>query len=73
MKNNINEPQSDLPKLASPAQRALAGAGYVRLEQFSSVTEAEIMKLHGMGPKALRILRQALAAKGLSFATGSDE
>lgn len=62
---------SDLPKLSSPARRALANAGYLRLEQFSKLTEAEILKLHGMGPKALEQIRQALAAKGQSFADGS--
>jgi hypothetical protein len=66
------EPESDLPAgLAAPARRALAAAGYVRLEQLSRVGEAEIMKLHGMGPKALEQLRQALAARGLSFADAS--
>ncbi len=61
--------ESDLPaKLAQPARRALAGAGYTRLEQLTQVTENEIMQLHGMGPKALGQLRHALAEKGLSFA-----
>lgn len=60
---------SDLPKgLARPAQRALASAGYTRLEQFTRVTEAEVLKLHGMGPKAMDTLREALAARGMSFA-----
>ena len=64
---------SDLPTgLAKPAQRALAGAGYVRLKQFTRVSEAEIMKLHGMGPKALDQIRRALAAKGLSFKEKRD-
>ena len=54
--------------LSKPAQRALAGAGYVRLEQLAAVREAELLKLHGMGPKGLRILRSALQARGLSFA-----
>ncbi|WP_321166714.1 DNA-directed RNA polymerase subunit alpha C-terminal domain-containing protein [Paenibacillus sp. Soil787] len=58
-------------KLSSPARRALASAGYLRLEQFSKLTEAEILKLHGMGPKALKQIRQALAAKGQSFDDGS--
>jgi hypothetical protein len=53
--------------LARPAQRALTAAGYVRLEQFTEVSEDEILKLHGMGPKAMDLLRRALAAKGLSF------
>jgi DNA-directed RNA polymerase alpha subunit len=65
---------SDLPTgLAKPAQRALAGAGYARLEQFTRVSEAEIMKLHGMGPKALDQIRRALAARGLSFKEKRDD
>jgi hypothetical protein len=60
---------SDLPaKLASPARRALVGAGYLRLEQLTQVSQAELMRLHGMGPKALGQLRQAMAEKGLAFA-----
>lgn len=60
------------PKLAAPAQRALAGAGYTHLEQLTKVTEAELGKLHGMGPNALKTLRQALADNGLSFATDTQ-
>jgi predicted flap endonuclease-1-like 5' DNA nuclease len=46
----------------------LMAAGYTRLEQLTSITEAEILKLHGVGPKAIRILRETLAEKGWSFA-----
>jgi len=64
-----DEPESDFPGgLAAPARRALAGAGYSRLEQLSRVNEAEIKQLHGIGPNALDQLRRALAARGLSFA-----
>lgn len=64
--------ESDLPAgLSRPAQRALAAAGYVRLEQFPSVTEADLLKLHGMGPKAITTIREALAARGMSFADRS--
>ncbi|HCT75196.1 MAG TPA: DNA-binding protein [Micromonosporaceae bacterium] len=48
--------------LGKPAERALAGAGYTRLDQLTKVSEAELHGLHGMGPKALERLRQALAA-----------
>jgi DNA-directed RNA polymerase alpha subunit len=58
---------TDLPKLAAPARRALAGAGYTRLEDLTQVTEAEVRKLHGMGPNAVEALRNALAERGLSF------
>ena len=54
--------------VAAPAQRALAGAGFSTLDQLSTATEAELAALHGMGPKALGILRAALQAQGLSFA-----
>jgi len=59
---------SEFPKIGAPAMRALEVAGYTRLEQLTKVTEAELGQLHGMGPKALGILRETLKAKGLSFA-----
>jgi hypothetical protein len=62
--------QTDLPKLAAPARRALLGAGYTRLEQLTEVSESEVMELHGMGPNALRALRRALEERGLSFRDG---
>ena len=40
-----------------PAQRALAGAGYTQLEQLSKVRESDLLKLHGMGPKAIAALK----------------
>lgn len=57
----------DFPKTSNPARSALHAAGYTRLEQLTQVTEAELLKLHGMGPKAIRILREALAERGLTF------
>jgi hypothetical protein len=59
--------ETDLPKLAAPARRALIGAGYTRLEDLTQVKESEIMKLHGMGPNAMQVLRKALQERGLSF------
>ncbi|MCE7980938.1 MAG: DNA-binding protein [Caldilinea sp. CFX5] len=60
-------PTSDLPKISAPARRALTAAGYQRLEQLTQVSEAELLRLHGMGPKAIGILRQALQERGLTF------
>lgn len=59
---------SDLPKIGAPALRALTAAGYQQVEQLTQVSEAELLQLHGVGPKAIRILRETLAAKGLAFA-----
>jgi hypothetical protein len=58
----------NFPPIGKPALRALVGAGYTRLEQLTQVTEAELLKLHGVGPKAVGILRRALEARGLAFA-----
>lgn len=61
----------DLPKISKPADRALHNAGFDRLEQFTKVTESDILKIHGVGPKAVRILNVALKEKGLCFAQKS--
>lgn len=57
----------DLPPIGAPARAALHHAGYTRLEQLSQVRERELLALHGVGPRAIRILREALADRGLSF------
>ena len=63
-------PAPDLPSgLARLARQALAAAGYATLEQLTQVIEDDLAQLHGIGPKAIAQLRDALAAAGLSFAT----
>jgi hypothetical protein len=54
--------------LAKPALRALIAAGYTRLDQFTKVKGADLLKLHGIGPKAIDLIRSALNARGQSFA-----
>ena len=59
---------ADLPRsIGKPATQALTLAGWVRLEQLAARSEADLRKLHGVGPKAIRILREAMEEKGLSF------
>lgn len=58
----------DLPKLSAPAERALTGAGIKNLKQLSRFSEKQISELHGIGPNAIKELRRALKANGLSFA-----
>ena len=60
-------PESNLPKMSKPANRELHNAGFYRLEQFTKVTESDILRIHGVGPKAVRILNDVLKEKGLSF------
>ncbi|MFE0559093.1 DNA-binding protein [Paenibacillus sp. NPDC058910] len=60
--------ESDFPvKAGKPARRALIAAGYHQLADLTQASEKELLALHGVGPKAIRILREALAEKGLSF------
>lgn len=59
--------ESDLPRIGAPATRALASIGVTRLDQAAGRTEAELLALHGFGPRALRILAEALAARGMSL------
>ena len=66
-----NQNKNDFPKIGAPATRALEAAGYTNLMQLTKVTEAELGQLHGMGSKALGILRETLKEKGLSFKAGS--
>ena len=56
-----------LDKLAAPARRALAAAGYTTLEQLAKVQERDIAALHGIGPNALAVLKKELAAHDMSF------
>ena len=61
-------PSAVWPKgVSAPAVRALTAAGYTELRQLAGVPAAELARLHGMGPKALRLLQEALAAQGLSL------
>ncbi len=60
---------SDFPKgLSKPALRALASAGLTTLDQVTQVTEKELLALHGMGPKGIKILKQALGEQGKALA-----
>lgn len=65
MPNKITS--SDLPNIGAPAKRALLAEGYTQLKQLTKVTEAELLQMHGVGPKAMRILKEAFKAKGWSF------
>lgn len=56
---------AELPKIGAPATRALASIGVTRLDQLADRSESELLALHGFGPKALRIIRDALAENGL--------
>ncbi|WP_437497865.1 DNA-binding protein [Sorangium sp. So ce1099] len=61
--------ESALPKgIGKPATRALASVGISRLDQVARLTEAQLLALHGVGPKAVGVIKAALEAQGKSLA-----
>jgi hypothetical protein len=58
----------DLPHdIGRPATSALTLAGYTRLDQLHGVPAKDLLALHGVGPKAIRVLKEALAERDLSL------
>ncbi|MEK9518453.1 DNA-binding protein [Streptomyces sp. NPDC087908] len=63
-----DRPETEFPRaIGAPATRALAAAGYTRLDQLAGVPAAQLAALHGVGPKALRVLGEVLAERGRSL------
>jgi hypothetical protein len=60
--------RGDLPDgLSKPALRALQTAGIDTLERAAAWSEGDLLELHGLGPQAIRLLREALRRRGLSL------
>lgn len=53
--------QSPLPRVGAPALRALNGAGYHCLEDLAGVSREALLALHGLGPRAIRILDESMS------------
>ncbi len=61
-------PVGDLPNdIGKTAARELSAHGIRSLKSAARCSEQELLTIHGVGPKAVRILREALAERGLSF------
>jgi len=56
-----------LSLLSAPARRALENSEIKTLKQLSMLSEADLLKLHGMGPASITILKKALKDQGLSL------
>lgn len=50
-------------EIGKPATRALLAIGITTLQQVANFSDDELLKLHGVGPKAVRILREYSEAK----------
>ncbi|SNR27472.1 Helix-hairpin-helix domain-containing protein [Haloechinothrix alba] len=61
-------PVGDLPdEIGKTAARELALNGITSLQQVADHSEKELLAIHGVGPKAVAILGEALAAQGLDY------
>jgi predicted flap endonuclease-1-like 5' DNA nuclease len=58
----------DLPAIGRPANSAFLAAGITTLAQVAAHRRRDLLAMHGVGPKAIRILGEALTEKGLAFA-----
>ena len=56
-----------LSLLSGPARGALEHAGISTLMELSKHSEREVLALHGMGPKSLPTLQQALQDADMKF------
>lgn len=63
------EEQTEFPhEIGKVARRELAANGYTRYDQLTRVSSKELLTIHGVGPKAVRILAAELETRGLAFA-----
>jgi predicted flap endonuclease-1-like 5' DNA nuclease len=58
------EPPHEVHAIGNAARRALAGAGLTTWDAVDAAPDADLLALHGFGPKALRILRDGSAGRG---------
>jgi len=63
----VTSPDGFPRAIGRPATGALLAAGYADLAQLDGMTAADLLALHGVGPKAVAVLREALAQRGLSL------
>lgn len=61
-------PVGDLPdEIGKTAARELSLNDITSLQQVADHSKQELLSIHGVGPKAIAILGEALAAKGLDY------
>jgi len=54
-------------RLSAPARRALENQGITDLSILAQYSERDILKLHGIGPTAIPVLKESLLEEGLNF------
>ena len=72
MNPDPSAPETEFPPgIGRVARRELTLNGYTRYDQLTRTTAAALLKIHGVGPKAIRILGEELARRGQTFADGA--
>lgn len=57
--------EENLPdSIGKPALRALNNEGIRNLKDVSNLSDSQLLALHGVGPKAIRILREYINSIG---------
>lgn len=57
----------ELPWIGAPARGALEYIGVTKLSQVIKMSEAELLQVHGIGPKAVSLLKKELDKRKLSL------
>ena len=67
-RSKLTTEETEFPaSMGKVARRELAVHGLTRYEQLADRSERELLEVHGVGPRAIRILREELRSRGLSF------
>lgn len=64
---DLPEQIGDLPKIGRPANSALLSEGLTTLREVAGFGKKRLAELHGVGPKAIRILSVALDEADLKW------
>lgn len=64
---DIPDQIGDLPRIGRPANSALLVEGLLTLKDVAKFGTRRLSELHGVGPKAIRIVKEECAARGIDF------
>ena len=66
---DLDEFGTEFPhEIGRVAKRELAANGFVRYDQLTGVSRRQLLAIHGIGQKSVRILGDELTRRGMSFA-----
>lgn len=67
LKKGLKPMSTPLPNIGKVAKKALANIDIHTLEALTTIHEDTLAKLHGVGPKAMSVLKETLAENKLTF------